>query len=440
MVETDSITVTVVEGVKYLNKNGFSKTVLKNGMRVISERIPSVRSISIGVWVHVGSRDENEITNGISHFIEHMHFKGTKKRNALQIARELEARGGAINAFTSREHTCYYARILNNHLPVAMEILGDILNGSTFTPGNLKKEKSVILEEIKDVADSPGDYIHDLFSSKVWPTHALGRPIMGSAKNITDMKRSQVMKYIKDHYHSGNIVIAAAGDVSHRKLVELARKYFKWSTNREKKNGSIPEQKGLTIQANKNGTQQSHVCIGFPSISFADKGRYGILALNNVLSGGMASRLFQNVREKNGYCYTIYSYQEFFRDTGIYCVYFGSDKKYVVKASNLVLKELKKLKEKLLTRTEVMQIKDQLKGNLMLSLEATTNRMNRIARQELMLDDYIDLDMTSRNIDRITAKDIRDVANRIFDSNQLTCVTLGPTTKADLNKIDWHKL
>ncbi|MCK5126708.1 MAG: insulinase family protein [candidate division Zixibacteria bacterium] len=423
-----------------MKKNGFSKTVLKNGLRVISERIPSVRSISIGIWMHVGSRDEDQPINGISHFIEHMHFKGTKKRNALQIARDLESRGGAINAFTSREHTCYYARILNNHLPLAMDILGDILNHSTFTPGNIKKEKSVILEEIKDIADSPGEYIHDLFATEVWPSHSLGRPIMGSAANITNLSRSSVMNYISQHYHSGNIVIAAAGDVSHAKLVELVKKYFKWPKNSQVTKSTIPLNKGVKLKAFKSDTQQSHVCIGFPSISFEEEGRYGILAANNILSGGMSSRLFQNVREKNGFCYTIYSYQEFFRDIGLFGVYFGADKKYVGKASELVLKELKRLKEKTLTPTEVRQIKDQLKGNLMLSLESTTNRMNRIARQEVMLGEYIDLDETCRNIEKITAKQIRDVVNKIFNADRLTCVTLGPTKQKELEAINWSKL
>lgn len=423
-----------------MKRNGFSKTILKNGMRVISERIPSVRSISIGIWVHVGSRDEEEHNNGISHFIEHMHFKGTKKRNALQIAQELEARGGVINAFTSREHTCYYARILNNHLPIAMEILGDILNSSTFSAANIRKEKTVIVEEIKDIADSPGDLVHDIFADNVWPSHPLGKPILGQADVISKMPRAQIMKYLRENYHAGNLVIAAAGDISHRKLVELVKRYFKWPTNKTRKVESIPQGNGFKLKAQRNGTKQTHVCIGFPSISFADKGRYGILAANNVLSGGMASRLFQNVREKNGYCYTIYSYQEFFRDSGIFCVYFGTDKNQVVKASDLVLRELRRLKQRLLTKTELMQVKDQLKGNLMLSLESTTNRMNRIARQDLMLEEYIDLDQTSRHIDNLTAQEIRDAANRIFDVDHLTCVTLGPNKKADLEKISWEKL
>ncbi|MEE9441798.1 MAG: pitrilysin family protein [candidate division Zixibacteria bacterium] len=421
-------------------KNGFSKTTLKNGMRVISEKIPSVRSVSIGIWIHVGSRDESEKTNGISHFIEHMHFKGTKKRNALQIAYELESRGGAINAFTSREHTCYYARFMNAHLPKAMEILGDILNNSTFTPGNIKKEKTVILEEIKDVADSPSDYIHDLFTSQMWTSHPLGKPIMGDAHTVGGISRRKIIDFLKENYCSSNIVIAAAGDVSHRKLVNLVKRYFKWPKGNPKANLSVPEKSEFTLHAHHNGTKQTHVSLGFPSISFTNPSRYAILAANTLLSGGMSSRLFQNIREKKGYCYTIYSFQEFFQDIGLFSVYFGTDKRYMIDAANLVLKELKQLKKKKLSRTELSKIKDQLKGNLMLSLESTTNRMNRIARQELMLGKYIDMDETLRNIDRITVTQIFDVANEIFDRDKLTMVSLGPIKKDILEKINWSIL
>ncbi len=421
-------------------KNGFSKTVLKSGMRVISEKIPSVRSVSIGIWLHVGSRNEDSSINGISHFIEHMHFKGTKKRNALQIAQELESRGGAINAFTSREHTCYYARIMSSHLPKAIELLGDILNNSTFTASNIKKEKSVILEEIKDVADSPSDYIHDLFASQMWPKHSLGQPIMGNNETVGNISRSKVLKFIGEHYTSSNIIIAAAGDVSHKKLVDLVEKYFNWPSCSINTETSFPEDTRFAIYANQNGTKQTHVNIGFPSISFANDLRYEILAINTILSGGMSSRLFQNVREKKGYCYTIYSFQEFFQDIGLFSIYFGTDKKFVIKASDLVLKELNKLKKKLLTKIELSQIIDQLKGNLMLSLESTTNRMNRIARQELMLGEYIDLDETCNNIDKISSKLIRDTSNLIFDRDKLTIVTLGPSKKKSLESINWSLL
>ncbi|MCP4566061.1 MAG: insulinase family protein [FCB group bacterium] len=419
---------------------GFSKTILTDGTRVISEYIPSVRSVSIGVWINVGSRDEMLDVSGVSHFIEHMHFKRTRKRTSFEIAQALEALGGSINAFTSRENTCYYARILNRHLPLAMDVLSDILNNSTFTPGDIKKEKQVILEEIKDVADTPAEFIHDLFSEQMWRGHSLGQPILGGPEIIAGLKRAKVLKYIRDHYQGANIVVAAAGDVNHRELVKMVKKSFKWPSNGYVRSDDLPTPNGFTVRAYPNQTNQTQVCLGFPSISFPDLDRYPLLAANTLLSGGMSSRLFQSVREKAGYCYNISSFQEFFRDIGMYCVYFGSDKKYVVKATDLVLTELRRLKDKLLTKTELSQIKEQLKGSLVLAQESTYNRMNRIARQELMLDEYLDLDETIRNIDRITTRQVRNVANRVFDTTHLTFTSLGPTRKKELEDINWSIL
>jgi predicted Zn-dependent peptidase len=421
-------------------KNGFSKTVLDNGIRVISEHIPSVRSVSIGVWVRVGSRDERADLNGISHFIEHMHFKRTKKRTALQIALSLEALGGSINAFTSRETTCYYARVLHQHLSQAMDILGDILNNSAFAPADIKKEKLVVAEEIKDVADNPSEYIHDLFMSQVWKSYALGQPIMGKSENVKALTRPAVLRYVKDHYRSPNVVIAAAGYVSHRQLVELSKKYFAWPATGSEKNDPTPEHNGFSVRAYRNSTKQTQVCLGFPSLSFSDKDRFPLLVANTFLSGGMSSRLFQTVREKAGYCYSIYSFQEFFRDTGLFSVYFAADRNYVARATNLVLKELHRLRKKLLGRTELSKIKEQLKGSLMLAQESTYNRMNRIARQELMLRRYVDLDKTCRLIDDVEARHVRNVADRIFDVNSLTFTTLGPTRKKEFEDIDWSAL
>ncbi len=417
-------------------ENDVQKTRLRNGVRVITERISSVRSVSIGVWIDVGSRNEPDSINGISHFIEHMHFKGTKNMGALEIARSLEEVGGSINAFTSREQTCYYARIMSSYLPRAIDILGDILTDSTFKPNDLKKEKAVILEEIKDVADSPGEYIHDLIASQVWAKHALGNPIMGNAETVSSMTRKQVLGYINSNYNSQNIVVAATGDVSHRKLVQMVRKSFDWSVGSNDVDKAIPEQSVALKKAYVNDTQQTHVCIAFPSIGYSDQNRFALMGINTLLSGGMSSRLFQTVREDAGLCYTIYSYQEFFKDCGQFCVYFGSDKKHVEQASHLVFKELKRLKKRLLTPTELTRVRDQLKGNLVLSMESTHNRMNRLARQELMLGRYVSLDETCEYIDGITAKQIQDVARQIFDEKYLSICTLGPFDQKQIDRIE----
>jgi predicted Zn-dependent peptidase len=419
----------------------FRKTILPNGVRVVTEHVPAIRSVSIGVWVGVGSRDEHPRQNGLSHFIEHMHFKRTERRSALQIAQALEALGGTINAFTTREHTCYYARILNRHLPTALDVLADILNNSLFRPADLNKEKSVVAEEIKDIADTPSEYIHDLFDSRMWLAGPLGQPIMGTAKNIRALTRSEVLEFLHDHYHQGpNIVVAATGDVSHAALVESARRYFRWPDTRPARKEIPPTHNGFSVKAFPRRTKQSQVCLGFPSIGFADRDRYPLLAANVHLSGGMSSRLFQSVREKKGLCYSIISYQEFFRDVGVFCVNFGADAKYVVKATDLILKELRRMKERKLSATELHEIKEQLKGNLVLSLESMYNRMDRIARLELMLGYQISLDMALKLIDQITAAQIRSVANRIFDADRFTMCTLGPTKQAELEKISWTAL
>lgn len=409
-------------------------------MRVISERVPSVGSVSVGIWVHVGSRDESARLNGVSHFIEHLMFKGTKKRSPLQIAEAVEALGGSINAFTSRENTCFYTRILGEHLPQAMEVLGDILNNSRFDLSDLRKERQVILEEIKDIADTPGEYTHDLFVEQMFKDQALGQPIMGKASSVKAIRRAGLLDYMKKHYCSPNVLVVGTGAVSHQELVDLTTKQFKWQGGGERRRERAPEASRFSINAHKNGTKQTHICIGFPGISFRDPGRYAISAVNAYLSSGMSARLFQKVREEYGFCYTIYSYQEFFRDSGLFCVYFGSDEKYVVKASNIILKELHHLKEKLLGRADVAKIKEQLKGSLMLSQESMYNRMNRIAYQELIMGSYIDLKTNCSLIDSITPSQIREAANRVFDNDRLTFCSLGPIKRKELEKIRWSAL
>jgi len=418
----------------------FSKTVLANGVRVISERVPGVESVSIGIWVHVGSRDEPARISGVSHLIEHMVFKGTKKRSAVEIAEALESLGGSINAFTSREHTCYYVRILSDHLPKAMEILGDMLNNAVFSARDLRKERQVIIEEINDVIDTPSDYVHDLFVEQMWDSHPLGQPIFGKAKTVRSLDRERLLDFFATHYQSANIVVAATGDVSHPALVGLSEKYFRWPASRIEKDGALPEPGGVTIKANAKKSTQTHVCLGFPSFGFPDERRYLLSAINTYLSSGMSARLFQKVREEAGLCYSIYSYQDFFRDSGFFCVYFGADAKQVIRATNIVLKELSRLKETLLGRADMAKIKEQLKGSMTLSQESMYNRMNRIAQHELLLNAYIELSRQRRIVDSLTARQIRDMANLIFDRDKMTLCSLGPTTRRDLQSVRWSRL
>lgn len=421
-------------------RDGFAKTVLPNGMRVITERVSSVGSISIGIWVNVGSRDETARQNGVSHFIEHMLFKGTARRSPLAIAESIESLGGSINAFTSRENTCYYVRINGRHLDRAMEILSDLLNNSLFSPTDIRKERQVILEEIKDVADAPGDYVHDLFIEQMYKLHPLSFPIMGKAESVKSLRRAAVIDYMKKYYCSPNMLVVGTGAVSHQNLVRLTKKYFTWPACRVPNNDTEPRASGFSVKAHRNGTKQTHICIGFPGVSFSDPNRFAVSALNSYLSSGMSARLFQKVREEYGYCYNIYSYLEFFRDGGLFCVYFGADDKYVIKATNIVLKELRRLKNQALGRTDVTKTKEQLKGSLILSQESMYNRMNRIAGQELNLGTFVDIKYNCRIIDQVTASQIREAANRIFDVDRLTFCSLGPIKRKELENIRWSTL
>jgi predicted Zn-dependent peptidase len=418
----------------------YHKTVLPSGIRVISERVPAVDSVSVGIWVHVGSRNEPAGVSGISHFIEHMLFKGTEKRSALEIARALESLGGSINAFTSREYTCYYVRILGSHLPRAMEILADIINHPALAPSDLRKERQVILEEIKDTIDSPSEYVHDLFVEKMWSDHPLGQPILGTSETIKSMRRPAVLDFLSGHYTSPNIVVAGTGGVSHKALVEMTKKHFPWPNGSVPEDGISPRTPGCRLVAVNRRSKQSHVCLGFPSFGYPDSRRYALGALNTYLSSGMSARLFQKVREEAGFCYNIYSYQESFRDSGFFCVYFSADTKYVIRALRIIVKELRRLKETLLGRAELAKIKEQMKGSLVLSQESMYNRMNRIAQQELFLQSYVDLERHSRIIDTITSRNIREIANQIFDHNRLTVCSLGPTRLRDLQHIRWSAL
>jgi len=421
-------------------KTGFSKTILPNGVRVISERVPSVGSVAVGVWVHVGSRDEPIPINGVAHFIEHLVFKGTTRRSALDIAETVESLGGSINAFTSREHTCYYVRIRSSHLPRAMEILGDILNNSRFAPGDLRKERQVILEEIKDIADTPGEYVYDLFVEQMFGSHPLGQPIMGKQRTVKSLRRPAVMGFLREHYCSPNVLVAATGDISHRALVDITRKHFGWPAEARLKYNTVPSPPGFSIRAHADRTKQTHVCLGVPAVTFSDPRRFVVSAINTYLSSGMSARLFQKVREEAGYCYNIYSSQEFFRDSGLVCIYYGADAKYVVKAANIILRELHLLKEKLLNRAQMGKIKEQLKGSLMLSQESMYNRMNRIAHLELLLGKFVTPGENCRLIDAIAPREIRDVANQLFDRDKLVFCSLGPTKRAELETIHWSAL
>lgn len=413
----------------------FAKTELPNGIRVVTETVPSVRSASIGVWFDVGSRFETPAESGMSHFIEHMVFKGTKNRNARQIASSLESIGGSLNAFTSREQTCYTARVLDEHIADAIDVLADLSCNATFTQTNLDRERDVICEEIKESLDNPADLIHDLFSKTFWADHPLGQPILGPAENIRTVSRAAMLGFRKQHYRAGSVVVAASGSISHRELVNMVKSKFSFPAGR----GQAP----LAANAPTSGTRavvarensQTHVCMGFPGPSYGDHRRMAALVLNAYLGGGMSSVLFQKVREEKGLAYSVYSFLDLYKDSGIFGAYVGTDKEKLDLAIPIILREFAVMKRKPLPETRLAVVKEQIKGQLTLGLESTSSRMNRIARLELMLGLYQPLSRTLKEIDKVSSADIQSLANDIFDEKRLTIAVLGPVDSSALSKV-----
>jgi predicted Zn-dependent peptidase len=403
----------------------YKKTVLPNGLRIVTETIPSVRSISLGVWIDVGSRNEKPEESGISHYIEHMVFKGTKKRSARQIAESLESIGGILNAFTSREQTCYTARILDEHLPIAMDVLSDITCNATFTKTNLEREKLVILEEIKESLDTPSDHIHDIFAEAYWGDHPLGRPIMGTMETIQAMPRERVMSYVKRNYRAGSVVVAACGSVSHTKLVDLCRKLFTFPEGKADSAQTASAPANRTVHETDTH-EQTHLCIGFPGIAFTSSERTIATALSTYLGGGMSSVLFQKIREDKGLAYTVYCYSDFYRDAGLFGIYLATDSGKKEQAIDIALSEVRKLKRKPLGSLALDQIKAQLKGQMTLAMESTSSRMSRLARHELILGDYRPLSVTLKEIDALKPSMLQALAERLFHDKLMTLATLGP--------------
>ena len=416
-------------------KSIYQKTVLPDGLRIISETIPTVRSITIGLWIDAGSRDETAQMNGISHFIEHMVFKGTTNRSAKQIATYLESVGGILNAFTSREQTCFYAKIIDERLPQAVEILADLAFNSLFDSSEIEKEKNVIIDEINEVYDTPADLVHDLFANSLFGDHSLGRPILGSSSTVLNLSRGKIIDHIKKYYQKSNMLIAASGNLEHKKLVDLVNKYF--AEDRKDKSMKLKRIKpqlfpGLNVTFKE--TNQTHICIGSPALKYEHPERPTLLLLNSIIGGGMSSKLYQRIREELGLAYTIFSYLDFFIDASVIGVYLNTDKKHVVTAILAVLKELTKLKDNELDSKEIETAKEQLKGSLILGLENTSNRMNRMAKHEFLLGRYISVGEAISEINKITAYDIKNLAEIVFQADKFTITVLGPVSERTVEK------
>lgn len=404
----------------------YRKTVLPNGIRVVTETVPGARTITVGVWVEAGARHESDALAGVSHFVEHLMFKGTRRRSARQIAEEVDALGGQMNAFTDKEQTCYYVRVLSVHLPRVIDVLADMLLHSTLEEGALEKERQVILEEIKMYEDDPDDLVQDLFLETVWAGHALGRPVIGGAETISRMTRAEIQRFIADEYTAPRVLVAAAGDVSHEAFVALIGDLLgAWTGAAPSRNGSAPVHIDRVRYRDKD-VEQVHLCFGYPGLPIGAPQRYALSVLDNIAGGGMSSRLFQEVREKHGLVYSIGTFALMYREAGTFGVYAGTSPENAAAVLRLSVDEMRRLCEAPTPYLEINRAKEALKGNLMLSLEGTAPRMFFLARGELNYGRQVTPDEILAGIDAVACEDVQRLAAELIGTGHLALAAVGP--------------
>ena len=401
-------------------------TTLANGVRVITETMPHVRSVSVGIWIGAGSRRETPERNGISHFIEHMLFKGTTKRSAEDIARSVDSIGGNLDAFTAKELVCFNTKVLDQHLSLAFDVLADLVLHPLFHEADIEKEKGVILEEIKMEADSPDNLVHEIFSSNFWRDHPLGKPILGTPQTVKRFDHDAIRAYYSSVYTPANLLVTAAGHLTHEVLVGLVREHFETlPPGPEAPPDHVPTTHARIALRNKKALEQVHLCLGVPSYPLPHQERFACYVLNTLLGGGMSSRLFQNIRERQGLAYAVFSELSPYRDTGCLSIYAGTSIEAAGKVVESITKEFRQLKEQRVPDEELRRAKDHLKGSLMLGLESTASRMSNLARQEMYFQRFFTLDELVESIESVTAEDVQRIALTFFDSRQIALTVLG---------------
>lgn len=404
----------------------YNKITLDNGLRIVTEYIPYVKSVSIGIWVEAGSRKETLENNGVSHFVEHMLFKGTENRTAKEIAESIDNIGGQINAFTSKECTCYYAKVLDSHIDIAIDVLSDMLFNSLFDKDEISKEKSVVYEEIKMYEDSPEDLVHDLLSQTIFNQNSLSLPILGTRESLEKLTRESLINYFESFYVPSNTVISIAGNFNFNDTIKLIEKYFsKWEN---KKNIVNIYEKPIiyhSISKKKKDIEQLHFCLGTEGISQGRDELYALLILNNIFGGSMSSRLFQDIREDKGLVYSIYSYPSSYKDSGIFTIYAALNPDYFIEVIDIIMENIRIIKNDYLTEEEIYRSKEQLKGNYILGLESTSSRMTSIGKSELLLGKVISPQEIATRIDKIELKDIINVVDKVFDKNKYNIAYVG---------------
>jgi predicted Zn-dependent peptidase len=404
-----------------------AREVLDDGLRLITETMPQVRSVTIGVWLTRGSRHESDARGGIAHFVEHMLFKGTDTRSAEDIAQAIDSIGGQLDAFTAKEYASYYIKVLDEHLPLAVDLLADIVLRPAFAAEEIEREKKVILEEIKMVEDTPDDLVHELFTQHFWQGHPLGRPILGSPETVESFTTDSLRQYFRSAYVAPNMVISAAGNLDHGHVRALVTKAFEQlPAAGERLTEEAPQVVPQVITRTKE-LEQSHLCLGTNSYPQSHDDRYVSYILNTVLGGSMSSRLFQNVREKRGLAYAVFSGLSAYRDAGNITIYAGCANDALGEVIDLCVEELRQMKRMPIPDAELRRAKDHLKGSLMLSLENTASRMSHLARQEIYFDRHFGLDETLAGVERVTSADVQRVASDLFANGSLAATLLGPS-------------
>lgn len=417
-------------------KDDIVKNQLNNGVRIITEKVPGVRSVAIGIWVGTGSRYEDESNSGISHFIEHLMFKGTNKRTASDIAESLDAVGGQLNAFTTKEYTCYYAKILDEHVDLAIDVLTDMFFNSQFQEQAIEKERGVIEEEIRMYEDTPDELIHDLFVQTIWPDHPLGKPILGSIKSLQNITRDEILSYMHSNYVPNRIVVAVAGSIEHQAMQDKLKAIFERMENRGQQ---LPVNPPLQASTKVNNiyrkTGQVQICLGTMGLSQQDDRLYSVYIINNVLGGGLSSRLVQSIREERGLAYSVFSYHTAFCDTGLFAFYAGTSPTKYDEVIRLFMQEINRITNEGITEKELKKTQEQIKGSIYMGLESVSSRMTRLGRTELCLNQVITPEEVVAKTFAVTLDDVNRVAKDLFAEREFTLSTIGPLKKRlNINK------
>lgn len=412
----------------------YRKIILDNGVRLVTEQIPTLKSVTVGMWVNAGSRDESPAQAGYSHFIEHMFFKGTATRSATDISREIDALGGEMNAFTTRETTTFYVKVLDQHLPKALDLLSDLFHRSRFGPKEIAKEKQVVLEEIRMVQDDPEDLVQELHTGLVMGRHPLSRPILGQIDTIARLRRQDLMDYIEMHYRPQEMVLAVAGNFDRRRLERTMARTF--GARRSSAPAGVrtrwPPDVCGGVKVKQKPLEQVHLCVGLKGIPAGHKDRYAVYVLNSVLGGSVSSRLFQEVREKRGLAYSIYSFLSGYSDGGTVTVYAGTRAREVERVLDLIRREITRMAAHGIKREELTRTKEQMKGSLMLSLESSHSRMNKLAKDELITGVHTSLEEMLSDIDAVTEQQVARVAQELFTPGTMAITGLGPLSSRQI--------